>query len=89
MHRSNVPARMPAGVVCALVALALALVATPAMGATAQWTCSASTAIASVAGKTPVNPLTTTKAPCAKQEVGFPKLTDSLGLAPGITAQTA
>jgi Ca2+-binding RTX toxin-like protein len=89
MNRSNAPARVPAAMACALVALALGLVAAPAMGATARWTCSASTAIASVAGKTPVNPLTTTKAPCAKQEVGFPKLTDSLGLAPGITAHTA
>lgn len=74
---------------CAALILALGLAAAPADAVTAQWTCSASTAIASVAGKTPVNPLTTTKAPCAQQDVGLPKLTDAVGLAPGITAKTA
>src|SRR5690242_18296669 len=81
--------RKCAALVSVLAVCALSALAAPAMGATATWTCSSSTAIASVAGKTPVNPLTTTKTPCAKQEVGMPKLTDSLGLAPGINAQTA
>jgi Ca2+-binding RTX toxin-like protein len=70
-------------------ALAVAAMASPAMGATAQWTCGASAAIASVAGKTPVNPITVTKTPCAQQDVGAPKLTDAVGLAPGINAKTA
>jgi hypothetical protein len=60
-----------------------------AAGATGQWTCSASTAIATVAGKTPINPVTATRTPCANQDVGLPKLTDALGLAPGVTARTA
>src|SRR3954452_3643763 len=71
------------------VLLVAALVATASPAAGAQWTCSASTAISTVAGKTPVNPITATRAPCANQDVGLPKLTDSLGLAPGVTAKTA
>jgi Ca2+-binding RTX toxin-like protein len=74
---------------CAVVVLALAVTASPALGATAQWTCGSSAAIASVAGKTPVNPITVTKTPCAQQDVGAPKLTDAVGLAPGINAKTA
>jgi Ca2+-binding RTX toxin-like protein len=88
MQRIGTSARLPV-VACVVLVAALAVMASPAAGATAQWTCSASTAIATVAGKTPVNPLTTTHTPCAAQEVGLPKLTDSLGLAPGIEAQTA
>lgn len=74
-----------------LVALAtgLAVMASPAAGATSQWTCGASATTATVAGKTPVNPITATRAPCANQNVGLPTLTDSLGLAPGVTAKTA
>jgi Ca2+-binding RTX toxin-like protein len=82
MQRSCVAA------LCAVV-LAIAAMASPAMGATAQWTCGASAAIASVAGKTPVNPITGTKTPCAQQDVGAPKLTDAVGLAPGLNAKTA
>src|SRR3954452_4443183 len=69
--------------------LVAALVATASPAAGSQWTCSASTAITTVAGKTPVNPVTATRTPCANQDVGLPKLTDSLGLAPGVTAKTA
>jgi Ca2+-binding RTX toxin-like protein len=81
--------RSSVAVLCTAAVLAMAATASSASGATALWTCSASTAIASVAGKTPVNPLTTTKAPCAQQDVGLPKLTDAVGLAPGINAKTA
>ena len=81
--------RSSAAAMVAAALAALVVMTAPAMGATAQWTCGASAAIASVAGKTPVNPITTTKTPCAQQDVGAPKLTDAVGLAPGINAKTA
>jgi hypothetical protein len=75
-------------VVCAVLVAGLVAAASAAAAATAQWTCSASTAIATVAGKSPVNPITATRGPCANQNVGLPNATDALGLAPGITAKT-
>jgi Ca2+-binding RTX toxin-like protein len=88
MHRTeSSPVRL-AALACALV-VGVVAGAAPADAATAQWTCSASTAITTVAGKTPVNPVTATRTPCANQDVGLPKLADALGLAPGVTAQTA
>jgi hypothetical protein len=88
MHRTGLSRARLAAVGCALIVGALAG-AEPAGAATAQWACSASTTIATVAGKTPLDPITTSRAPCAQQDVGLPKLADALGLAPGVTAQTA
>lgn len=63
--------------------------ATSANAATATWTCGADAVKATVAGLEPVNPLTVSKTPCADQFTGLPNLTNSVGLAPTINAQTA
>jgi len=74
---------LPLTVLCAVG------VAAPAHAATAQWSCGADAVRASVAGLEPVNPITTTKAPCASQNVGAPAATNSVGLAPNLNARTA
>lgn len=70
-------------------ALALTCGTAAASAATAQWTCGADAAVATVAGQTPVNPITATHTPCAAQAVGLPQLTNAVGLAPNINAKTA
>jgi hypothetical protein len=73
----------------AIVTIAALSFAAPTQAATATWSCSASAAIATVAGAEPVNPVTASRTPCADQFTGLPKLTDALGLAPSINAKTA
>ncbi len=77
------------GLVISLAALALTGFAGSASAATATWTCGADAVIATVAGNTPVDPITASRTPCSAQAVGLPQLTDAVGLAPGINARSA
>jgi hypothetical protein len=60
-----------------------------ASAATAQWTCGADAVIATVAGNTPIDPITASRTPCSAQAVGLPQLTDAVALAPAINARSA
>lgn len=82
--------RFGLGAAASLLAVtALAIGAGAASAATAQWTCGADAAIATIAGQTPVNPITASRTPCAAQAVGLPQLTNAVGLAPSINAKSA
>ncbi len=65
------------------------VIASSAQAATATWTCSADAVVATVAGQSPLNPITAKRSPCSDQAVGLPNTTDAVGLAPGINAKTA
>jgi hypothetical protein len=80
------PARALAGVV--VLAGSLAAVSS-ASAATATWSCGANAVTASVAGMSPLNPITASRTPCADQSVGLPNTTNAIGLAPTINAKTA
>jgi hypothetical protein len=80
------PRRLTAGLAGTLAALAAAA---PAHAATATWSCSADALTATVAGLSPVNPITASRTPCADQSTGLPNTTDALGLAPTINAKSA
>lgn len=60
-----------------------------AQAATATWTCGADAVVATVAGQSPVNPVTASRTPCSDQSVGLPNTTNAVGLAPSINAKTA
>ena len=72
-----------------VAAMALTGGAATASAATAQWTCGADAAVATIAGQTPINPVTASRTPCAAQSVGLPQLTNAIGLAPGVNAKSA
>jgi Ca2+-binding RTX toxin-like protein len=72
-----------------VAAIALTGGAATASAATAQWTCGADAAVATIAGQTPVDPITASRTPCAAQSVGLPELTNAVGLAPSINARSA
>jgi Ca2+-binding RTX toxin-like protein len=75
------------GAVCALGGLGLT--AGSANAATATWSCGADAVRATIAGQSPVNPVTASRTPCQDQVTGLPNLTNSLGLAPAINAKSA
>lgn len=77
------------GLAFSAVALMFLGSAGSASAATAQWTCGADAVVATVAGNTPVDPITATRTPCAAQTVGLPQLTDAIALAPAINARSA
>ena len=60
-----------------------------AQAATATWTCGADAVTASVAGMSPLNPITARRTPCSDQSVGLPNTTNAIGLAPTINAKSA
>lgn len=77
------------GLAVSLAALTFAGLAGSASAATATWTCGADAVIATVAGNTPVDPITASRTPCSAQAVGLPQLTDAVALAPAINARSA
>lgn len=79
-------ARALAGVVVCAGSLAAV---SSASAATATWSCGANAVTASVAGMSPLNPITASRTPCADQSVGLPNTTNAVGLAPAINAKTA
>jgi len=77
------------GLAASLAALTFVGLTGTASAATATWTCGADAVIATVAGNTPVDPITASRTPCSAQAVGLPQLTDAVGLAPAINARSA
>jgi Ca2+-binding RTX toxin-like protein len=63
--------------------------ASSAQAATATWTCGADAVVATVAGQSPLNPITASRTPCSDQAVGLPNTTNAVGLAPSINAKSA
>ncbi len=63
--------------------------ASSAQAATATWTCGADAVVATVAGQSPLNPITASRTPCSDQAVGLPNTTNAVGLAPTINAKSA
>ncbi len=72
-----------------LAALFATSATTPASAATARWTCEANALVTTVAGQSPLNPVTALGVPCHAQTVGLPNTTDAIGLAPAINAKSA
>lgn len=92
-YLSRAGARGTAGRRLPMLGMLAALVWTLAPAAPASaanvWDCGADAVKVTVAGKSPLNPITTDKSPCEDSADGLPNTTDALGLAPGINARTA